>query len=271
MRLHCMQLFAAIACFAVFGAYAMAQNTSIKTPEQDDAERRADLVIANHILADEGIVDGFGHVSVRSAKNPNHYFISRSRAPAMVLTEDIMEYDLDDNAVDAHGRASYIERFIHSEIYKVRPDVVAVVHSHSAGVIPFGVTNVPLKPVWHMAGFLIKEVPVWEIREAGGNETDMLVRNKSLGAALAKKLGDGTVVLMRGHGDAVVGRSLKTAVAQAIYTEVNARVLADALRLGGNITFLNEKEATNLSDIESQVERPWEIWKNQALSRSQQR
>jgi ribulose-5-phosphate 4-epimerase/fuculose-1-phosphate aldolase len=230
------RLFAAIFCFAVFVTFAFAQNASIKTSDQEDAEGIADLVVANHILADQGVLDGFGHVSVRSAKNPNHYFISRSRAPAMVSTEDIMEYDLDDNPVDARGRASYLERFIHSEIYKVRPDAMAVVHSHSPAVIPFGVTKVPLKPIAHTAAFLIKEVPVWEIRKAGGNETDMLVSNKELGASLAKKLGNGTVVLMRGHGDAVVGRSLKTAVGHAIYTEVNAHIETDALRLGGKVT-----------------------------------
>jgi ribulose-5-phosphate 4-epimerase/fuculose-1-phosphate aldolase len=123
-----------------------------------------------------------------------------------------MEYDFDDHPIDARGRSSYIERFIHSEIYKVRSDVQAVVHSHSPAIIPLEVTDVPLKPTSHMGGFLIKEVPVFEIREAGGNETDMLIRNKELGAALAKKLSTGTVVLMRGHGDAVVGQSIKHAV-----------------------------------------------------------
>jgi HCOMODA/2-hydroxy-3-carboxy-muconic semialdehyde decarboxylase len=184
-----------------------------------------------------------------------------------------MEYDLDDNPVDVRDRVPYIERFIHSEIYKVRPDVMAVVHSHSTSVIPFSVTNVALKPIAHTAAFLIKEVPVWEIREAGGNDTDMLVRNKALGAALAKKPGNGPVVLMRGHGEAVVGRSIKTLVGHAIYTELNARMEADALRLSANVTFLNENEAAKIGKEldESDFERPWEIWKNQALSRLQQR
>jgi ribulose-5-phosphate 4-epimerase/fuculose-1-phosphate aldolase len=196
-------IFATLACLTVCGTVGLAQNTPAKTVEQEDAERIADLVLANHILADQGVLDGFGHVSVRSAKNPDHYFISRSRAPALVSAADIMEYDFDDHPIDAQGRSSYIERFIHSEIYKVRSDVQAVVHSHSPAIIPFGVTDVPLKPTSHMGGFLIKEVPVFEIREAGGNETDMLIRNKELGAALAKKLSTGTAVLMRGHGDAV--------------------------------------------------------------------
>jgi ribulose-5-phosphate 4-epimerase/fuculose-1-phosphate aldolase len=235
------------------------------TPEQEDAQRIADLVLANHILADQRVVDGFGHISVRSAKNPNHYFISRSRAPELVTADDIMEYDLDDHPIDARGRSSYLERFIHSEIYQARPDVQAVVHSHSAAVIPFSVSDVPLRPISHMAGFLGRQVAVFEIREAGGNETDMLIRNKPLGAALAMKLGQGTVVLMRGHGDAVVGNSIKTAVLHAIYTDLNARLQAEAMRLGGKITYLNEVEAAKIGELnDQQVDRPWEIWAQQA-------
>jgi ribulose-5-phosphate 4-epimerase/fuculose-1-phosphate aldolase len=249
-----------------------AQNRAPSPPGQLDAENIADLVLANHILADQGVLDGFGHVSVRSVNNPTHYFISRSRAPALVTAEDIMEYDFDDNAVDARGRSSYAERFIHSEVYKARPDVHAVVHSHSPAVIPFGVSGVPLKPISHMAGFLIREVPVFEIREAGGNATDMLIENKTLGAALAKKLGNGTAVLMRGHGDTVVGPALKTTVLYAIYTEFNARMEAEALRLGGTVTFLNEEEAAKVGAIlDRSVERPWEIWKAQTQVRGQNR
>jgi HCOMODA/2-hydroxy-3-carboxy-muconic semialdehyde decarboxylase len=266
-------LVAALTYVSVLGAQGLAQNAPPKTPEQQDAENMADLVTANQILADQAVVDGFGHVSVRSVKNPNHYFISRSRAPALVSADDIMEYDLDDNAIDARGRASYLERFIHSEIYKVRPDVQSVIHSHSAAVIPFGVTDVPLKPISHMGGFLVREVPVFEIREAGGNETDMLIRNKMLGAALAKKLGNSTVVLMRGHGNTVTGQSLKTAVFHAIYTELTARLVSDSLRLGGGkVTFLNETEAAKIgAENDRQVERPWEIWKKQAQARAQQK
>ena len=264
--------FAALAGLLACGTTGMAQSTPAKTAEEEDVERIGDLVLANHILADQGILDGFGHVSVRSVKNPNHYFISRSRAPALVTTADIMEYDLDDRAIDAQGRNPYLERFIHSEIYKVRPDVQAVVHSHSPAIIPFGVTDVPLRPISHMGGFLIKEVPVFDIREAGGDETDMLIRNKALGAALAAKLGSRTAVLLRGHGDAVVGQSIKHAVLHAIYAEFNARIEAEALRLGGKLKFLNEAEASKIAAVnDGAVERPWELWKNQALSRSQSR
>jgi ribulose-5-phosphate 4-epimerase/fuculose-1-phosphate aldolase len=257
----------ALACISLLAKPALAQVLPVKSADQEDVERIAELVVANHILADQGVVDGFGHISVRSAKNPNHYFISQSRAPALVSADDIMEYDLDDHPIDARGRASYVERFIHSEIYKARPEIQSIVHSHSPAVIPFGVSEVPLKPISHMGGFLVKDVPIFEIRESGGNETDMLIRNPALGAALAKKLGTGAAVLMRGHGDTVVGQSIKIAVFHAIYTEFNARLETEALRLGGKITFLNEVEAAKSgAQLEKLVDRPWEIWKNQARS-----
>jgi ribulose-5-phosphate 4-epimerase/fuculose-1-phosphate aldolase len=259
-----------VAALTLVAPFYLATSASVvpAAPPAQDAERLADLVTANHIIADQGIVDGFGHISVRSTADPTHYFISRSRAPAMVSADDIMEYDLNDNAIDARGRSSYVERFIHSEIYKARPDVQSVIHGHSPAVIPFGVSDVPLRPVSHMGGFLIGPVPVFEIRESGGNESDMLIRNKALGAALATTLGRRTVVLLRGHGNAVVGQSIKTAVLHAIYTELNARVQAEALRLGGHVTYLNETEAAKVGTVnDDNVERPWEIWKNRTLSR----
>lgn len=234
----------------------------------EDAERVADLVAANHILADQGVLDSFGHVSVRSARHPERYFISRSRAPALIGTDDIMQYDLEDNAIEAQGRSSYLERFIHSEIYRARPDVQAVVHSHSPAVIPFSVSDIPLRPVSHMAGFLICAVPVFEIRAAGGDETDMLIRNKTLGAALAKTLDRNTVALMRGHGDVAVGVTIRTAVLHSVYTNLNARLQAEALRLGGRVTYLNEIEAAKIGAInDQQVDRAWEVWQRR-LSRA---
>lgn len=271
LKTHYGVLLMAMVCSAGVVTPGMAQEPT-KTPEQEDVERIADLVLANHILVNQGVLDAFGHVSVRSAKNPNHYFISRSRAPSLVAADDIMEYDLEDRPIDARGRSSYLERFIHSEIYKARPDVQSVVHSHSAGVIPFGVSDVPLRPVSHMSGFLVRAVPVFDIREAGGNETDMLIKNTSLGAALAKKLGSGSVVLMRGHGDTVVGNSIKLTVFHAVYTEANARQQAEALRLSKNIVYLNEAEAAKVAEVnDRQVDRPWELWKSQALSGAQQK
>jgi ribulose-5-phosphate 4-epimerase/fuculose-1-phosphate aldolase len=232
-----------------------------------DAELVDDLVAANRILADQGVLDGFGHISVRHDKDPSCFLLARSMAPALVTAADIMEFDLDGNPIDARGRTAYLERFIHSEIYKAHTEVRAVVHSHSPAVIPFGVVGVALRPIFHLGGFLGAGVPVFEIRAAGGEATDMLVRNPELGAALAKTLGSAPVALMRGHGNVVVGQSVREAVFRAIYTEVNARLESEALRLGqGQVVFLNGEEARRAAETNSaQIGRPWELWKAKAL------
>src|SRR5215469_11898999 len=227
-----------------------------------------DLVAANRILYDQGVVDGFGHASVRHNTNPDHFLLARSMAPGLVTSADIMEFDRDGNAVDPRGRAVYLERFIHSEIYKTHPEVKAVVHSHSPALIPFGVTSVPLRPIFHLSSFLAAGVPVFEIREAGGPATDMLIRTPELSAALSRVLGSAPVALMRGHGDVVVASSLKEAVFRAVYTEVNARLQAEALRLApsGQVTFLNDQEAANATATNAGVLlRAWDLWKAKAL------
>jgi len=202
-----------------------------------------DLVAANRILAHEGILDAYGHVSIRHSSNPGRYLLSRSLAPILVTAQDILEYDLDSNPVDPKGRTSVLERFIHGEIYKARPDVKAVIHSHSPTVVPFSVTQVPLRPVLHAASFLWVGVPVWESRDAGDPAgAGMLVRNAALGKSLAAKLDDKPVALMRGHGNVVAGRDVQTAVRHAIYTEVNARMQAIAIGLGGPINYISAEE-----------------------------
>jgi len=158
-----------------------------------------DLIAANRILADQGVLDAFGHVSIRHLADPNRFLMSRSLAPALVKAEDIMEFDLDGNPIDQRGRAVFLERFIHSEVYKARPDVNAVVHSHSPGVIPFGASQGPMRAMYHISAFLAQGVPVYDIRKVAGM-TDMLVSSPNLGKALAEVLGDKAVVLMRGHG-----------------------------------------------------------------------
>ena len=219
-----------------------------------------DLTAANRILYDQGVVDGFGHVSVRHPKNPSRFFMARSMAPALVTPADILEFDLQGEPIDAKSRAVYLERFIHSAIYKVRPDVQAVVHSHSPAVIPFGVTTVPLKPLYHMSSFLGTGVPVFDIHHSAG-DTDMLIRDQQLGDALAAALGDKTVVLMRGHGSVAVGDSLVEGVFRAVYTEVNARLQAEALKLGP-VTYLTPEEATLSMRTNKGIQaRAWELWK----------
>ena len=177
---------------------ALAQGPASAGPV--DPKLLEDLVAANRILADQGVVDGYGHVSVRHPADPQRYLMSRSIAPELVTVADIMEYDLDSTAVDARGRPSYLERFIHGEIYRVRPDVLAIVHNHSPSVIPFGVSTAPLRPLYHMSAFLGGGVPVFDIRKASAQPTDMLVRDAALGRALAQTLGARPVALMRGHG-----------------------------------------------------------------------
>jgi len=228
---------------------------------QPDPRLIEDLVVANRVLADLGVVDGFGHVSARHDKDPNRYLMSRSMAPALVKAEDILEYDLDSNAPDAKGRALFLERFIHGEIYKARPDVKAVVHSHSPSIIPFGVSKTRLQPIYHMSSFMGLDVPIFEIRDVAGLGSDLLVRNAQLGAALAKALGDKTVVLMRGHGSVTVGTSVPQVVFRAYYAEMNARLQAEAIRLGA-VTYLTAEEAAASAKTNDGVlTRAWDLWK----------
>ena len=258
-------LFVATPALAAQAAPPKAESTAAAAPQavapaDTDEQRIQDLVTANHIIADQGVVDGFGHISVRSIKNPSHFFLSKSKAPALITREDIMEFDENSEPVDAHGRKPYLERFIHGEIYRLRPDVQSVVHSHSPAVIPFGVTTVPLRPIMHMAGFLAQTTPVFEIRNVAGDDNGILIKNRLLGAALARSLGDSSVVLMRGHGSAVVGPSIKDAVFRAVYTQVNAQIEAEALKLGPPV-FLNSMEAAKVDAANrSNVTRDWDLW-----------
>ena len=223
-----------------------------------------DLALANHILVNEGVLDGFGHISVRNPNNPERFFIARSMAPALVEVEDMVEVDLDGNVHDAQGRRTYVERFIHSAIYKARPDVMSGIHSHSPAVIPFGVTGARLRPICHRSGFLGAVTPVYEIRHSAGESTDLLISNQALGESLAKVLGQSNVALMRGHGSVTVGNSIKQAVFRGVYTESNARLQSEASRLG-EITFLTEAEAQATSDMnDMHLDRPWEMWKRNA-------
>jgi ribulose-5-phosphate 4-epimerase/fuculose-1-phosphate aldolase len=227
-----------------------------------------DLVAAYRVLAEFRIIDGYGHVSVRSGTDPNRYYIARSLAPELVTEADIMEYDLDSNAIDAAGRASVNERFIHGEAYRARPEVMAVVHNHSPTVVPFSVTQVPLRPIFHMASFVGLGVPVFEIRDFEQG-TDMLVRSPSLGKALAGVLGDKPAALMRGHGAVVVAESLPRAVGRSIYLEQSAQMQLQALQLagpGGAIQYLDDAEVAAGSKTQD-YGRAWPLWRERGLSK----
>jgi ribulose-5-phosphate 4-epimerase/fuculose-1-phosphate aldolase len=232
----------------------------------------SDLVAANRILYRQGVVDGFGHVSVRHPANSERYLMSASLAPGRVTKDDIMEFDLESRPIDQRDRSIYSERFIHSEIYKARPDVHAILHSHSPTVIPFGATTVPLKPIVNTAGFLSPEVPVFEMRRAAGSRS-LLVTDAKIGKALAAALGNRTVALMRGHGNVVVGPNIRRMVSRAIYTEVNARLQLQALALapGGPIVYLDEIEAQageanrDKSERGHSTDRTWQMWVEEAM------
>ena len=223
-----------------------------------------DLVAANRILAMEGVLDAYGHVSARSPVDPARFLMSRSLAPQLVTAADIQLYGADSEPL-ADARKPYLERFIHGELYRQRPDVMAIVHSHSASVIPFGISRTALRPVYHMASFLWSGVPVFDIR-ATREENDLLIRDRPLGEALAASLGKCACVLMRGHGMTVVGENLREAVFRAVYTELNARLQLQASSLAGPLQFLSDAEGRNATaSNRPTIERPWELWKKKAM------
>lgn len=228
-----------------------------------DQDTHGDLVDANHILAARGILDGFGHVSVRAGAE--HFLISRNCAPALVQRADIMRLAFSGTPTPGDERRPYLERFIHGSIYAARPDVGAIVHSHSPAVIPFGIARgATLQAVSHMGAFLGAGIPLFEIRNAVGEDNDMLVRDEALGAALARELGPHAAVLMRGHGITVVGESIRQVVFRSIYSEVNARLQSEAMRLG-ELVPLNAHEARRAAAAnDSQIDRTWALWKRDA-------
>ena len=234
-----------------------------------DLEIVDDLVAAYRTLASLNVLDAFGHISMRDPRNPKRYLMSLSVAPESVTPADILALDLDSQTVekDDEGKLLYRERFIHGEIYKARPDVNAVVHSHSPTVVPFTVTKAKLRPLLHNAGFLGLGTPLFEIRKCAGHGTDLMILTPDLGRALAKTLGkDAAVVLMRGHGDSVVAPTLPNAVFRAYYTEVNARQQLAAMTLGGPINFLTRQEAiTSNNAMLTASARPWALWRKKAL------
>ncbi len=226
-----------------------------------------DLVAASRILAQHEVLDAYGHVSARSDRKPHHFVMSRSLAPALVTAADLMELDADSEPMPGDKRKGFIERYIHGEIYRARPEVMAIVHSHSASVIPFGATRTRLRPIYHMGSFLWSGAPVFDIRKVR-EENDLLIRDRPLGKALAGSLGQCNCVLMRGHGMTVIGDGVPEAVFRAIYTEMNARMQLQATQLEGPIEFLSDEEGRRSSAANrGTLERPWELWKKTALRR----
>lgn len=235
---------------------------SAQTTQPASANQIEDLVAADRILAAHEIVDAYGHVSVRSAQNPQHYFMSRALAPELVTAQDILEYDLDSNVVGSSAAGLFLERFIHGEVYKARPDVKAVVHCHTPSLIPFGATDVPLRAIFGLAGFIAEGIPVFELRKTAGM-TDLLIRDTARGRALAQTLGNKPAALMRGHGAVVVGASIPLVVGRCVYLDLNARVQAQAMALSKHVTYLTPEEG-KLS-VADDYRRAWELWRRKAM------
>ena len=236
----------------------MSKETALETALDD-------LVIANRILANEGVIDAFGHVSIRNPHRPDHYFLARSRSPELVERGDIMEFDLDNRPVDQRDRTMYSERPIHGSVYATRADVMAVCHNHARSLIPFGITGTPIRPVFHIAGSIGPEVPIWDVRNEFG-DTDLLVTTSALGDSLARALGQNRVCLMRGHGAVVAAHDLKATVFVSIYLMVNASLIREARQLG-EITYLSEGEIRLTEQMNFRARsqnRAWEYWARRA-------
>lgn len=225
-------------------------------------ETLEDLAAANRILVDQGVIDAAGHVTMRHPAAPDRFLMSRSLAPALVTANDILELSIDGDVCAGETRRPFIERHLHAAIYRARPDVMAVAHSHSPTVIPFGLTGTPLAATYHNAAFLAGGTPIFDIRERFGT-TDIVVSSRERGDAMAGALAGACVVLLRAHGVAVVGPSLKATVFRAVFTEISARVQLNARLLGGTIAALDAEEgrladAVNLATLD----RNWDLWRS---------
>ena len=251
-------------------ASAATAQTAPASAGPPDPQLIEDLVAANRILADQGLLDGWGHVSVRHNRDSNRYLMARGVAAQLVTAKDILEFDLDSRPVDTHGlpmSALFTERYIHGEIYKLRPDVIAIVHTHAPSLIPFGVTKVPLRPMYHRSAFISFGIPVFEIRERAGM-TDMLIRNATLGHNLAEALGDHPAALMRGHGAVITGPSLPRVVSRTIFLALNATLQAEAMSMGAPIIYMDPEEARKIEEREGHgLARTWEGWKRKVMGK----
>ncbi|MGA8885473.1 MAG: class II aldolase/adducin family protein [Pseudolabrys sp.] len=256
---------AAVCVASVAGAQAAPVSAGSPDPQLIE-----DLVAANRILADQGLLDGWGHVSVRHNRDSNRFLMARGVAAQLVTAKDILEFDLDSQPIDTHGlpmSALFTERYIHGEIYKLRPDVIAIVHTHAPSLIPFGVTKVPLRPMYHRSAFISLGIPVFEIRERAGM-TDMLIRNATLGHNLAEALGDHPAALMRGHGAVITGPSLPRVVSRTIFLALNATLQAQAMGMGAPITYMDPEEARKIEEREGHgLARTWEGWKQKVMAK----
>ncbi len=224
-------------------------------------EARYSLALANRMVAHEGVLDGFGHISIRHPGDPQRYLLSRSRSPELIEPADILEFTLDSKLLTPGDFLPYGECVIHGEIYKARPDVTAVCHHHSTAVLPFCITGEELKPMFGLGSVMGAVVPFWDSREEFG-DTPMVLTTAAHGASLAKALGPHWMVLMRRHGATVVGRSLPETVFRSIHSHRNAELQLRAAALG-TVSPLSKGEAEQACDYslrERPMGRAWEYW-----------
>ncbi len=234
-------------------------------PNQDD--EIANLVVAYMILVNEGVLDSFGHISIRSPADPTRFFMPRAMPPSLVNAGDVLEFSVETSQpIDPRGRRVNGERYLHGEIFKARADVNAIVHSHSQAVIPLSIAGVPLQPVIVQAGFLPLQVPNFEIRDVRGDGRGMQITDMARGAALARVLGNGPVALLRGHGNVVVGSSVKQATVFAAYTDINARMQMQGMQLNRDIVVMDEPELFGPTEFD--INRPWENFRQKLLADS---
>ena len=226
-----------------------------------DAATLDNIVVANHILANEEVVDAFGHISFRHPKDPEKYLLSRARAPELIEADDIVTYRLDGEAINAGDRRPYSERMIHGAIYEQRPDVNVVIHNHSYEVIPFASTGTPLRPVTHTCAPIGGNIPVWDMRDKFG-ENNHLVVTMEQGRDLAAALGEGTIALMKRHGCVVTGATVEETVMKAIYLQVNAKLQLQAMQIGepDYLTDTEIQECTAMQQAPISLDRAWEAW-----------
>jgi HCOMODA/2-hydroxy-3-carboxy-muconic semialdehyde decarboxylase len=225
-------------------------------------EARRELALANRIVANEGVIDAFGHVSMRHPDNPNRYFLSRSRAPELVTPDDFIEYDLDSQPVRKPEHTQYSERVIHGEIYKARPEVNSVCHHHCAAFMPLLAVGADYLPIFHLGAVGGIRPPFWDQHDEFG-DTNMLVIKPEEGASLARALGSHWLVLMKRHGVTVAGTSVRDCVFRSVYSARNAEYQVRALTIGDTIASLSPGETELAGAISAKttgLTRSWEYW-----------
>jgi HCOMODA/2-hydroxy-3-carboxy-muconic semialdehyde decarboxylase len=251
---------------AAAGALCAAGHRLLAQTTADAPGTIEDLVLANHILAAQNVFDAYGHITLRNPANPQRYFMARALPAELVTAEDIFEFDLDSNLTGSKRPDLFVERFLHGEVYKARPDVHSVIHCHTPELLPFGDAGVPLRATFGLAGFIAEGIPLFDIRKDFGM-TDLLIRDGARGKALTAVLANKPAALMRGHGAVVVGPTIPIAVGRAVYMQISARVQAQAMAMamGSQVTYLTPEEGKQ-SVVEA-YRRAWELWRRKALGK----